>query len=194
MKLHHLVLSLCLVLPVSCSKPSPPPGAAARGKPTVYTVNYPLKYFAERVAGGAVDVVFPVVEGDPASWAPEPGQITAYQDADLVLLNGADYGQWVDRVSLAASRTVDTGAGFADRFIELEEQVTHRHGPGGRTRTAGLRSRPGLIRTWPWSTPGPSRRRSRAPGRSTRTRSQAAWKHWSRTCVNSRSSWRMWWA
>ena len=35
----------------------------AREKPLVFTVNYPLQYFAQRIGGDAVDVVFPAPDG-----------------------------------------------------------------------------------------------------------------------------------
>ena len=41
-------------------------------KLTIYTVNYPLTYFAERIGGDEVEVVFPAPHGeDPAFWSPE---------------------------------------------------------------------------------------------------------------------------
>jgi zinc transport system substrate-binding protein len=55
--------------------------------------------------------------------------IIAYQNADLVLLNGAGYAQWVDRASLPASRTIDTGASRSEQWI-TEDDVAHTHGPG----------------------------------------------------------------
>jgi zinc transport system substrate-binding protein len=59
---------------------------------TAYVVNYPLKYFAERIAGDHAKVVFPAPsEGDPAYWMPDAETVAAYQKADLILLNGANY-------------------------------------------------------------------------------------------------------
>ncbi len=101
------------------------------GIPVVYTVNYPLAYFAERIAGDLVDVHFPEMEGDPAFWNPSPEEIVEYQNADLILLNGALYAKWVPKVSLPQSTQVDTSAGFKDRFIALDEAGNHAHGPGG---------------------------------------------------------------
>jgi zinc transport system substrate-binding protein len=97
----------------------------------VYTVNYPLQYFAERIGGDSVRVEFPApVDGDPAYWQPEPETIAAYQQADLILLNGAYYAKWVEMAPLPPSKFVDTSASFTDRYIEIEA-YTHSHGPGG---------------------------------------------------------------
>ena len=47
---------------------------------SVFVVNYPLQYFAERISGPDVRVVFPApADGDPAFWKPSPEQIAAYQ-------------------------------------------------------------------------------------------------------------------
>ncbi len=98
----------------------------------VYTVNYPLAYFAERIGGDLVDVYFPApADVDPAFWSPDTRIIAAYQGADLILLNGADYAKWVQRATLPESRLVDTGAAFADQLIEMKGVTTHSHGPGG---------------------------------------------------------------
>ncbi|MCP5113036.1 MAG: zinc ABC transporter solute-binding protein, partial [bacterium] len=70
----------------------------------------------------------------------EPGaeEIAAIQKADLILLQGAGYAKWVDTVSLPLSRTVDTTAGFRERYIEIEDAVTHSHGPEGEHSHGGL--------------------------------------------------------
>jgi len=99
---------------------------------TVYTVNYPLKYFAERIAGKYAQVFFPApADEDPAYWMPEVQTITAYQQADLILLNGAGYAKWVSKATLPQSKLVDTSRSFSDRYIYMEEVFTHSHGPEG---------------------------------------------------------------
>ena len=104
----------------------------------VYTVNYPLAYFAERIGGDLVEVVFPTpADEDPAFWSPGADTIAAYQGADLIFLNGAGYAKWVDRATLPSSRLVDTGAAFADRLIEMESVTTHSHGPEGEHEHGG---------------------------------------------------------
>ena len=99
---------------------------------SVYTVNYPLQYFAQRIGGDRVSVVFPApVDVDPAFWRPIPETIVAYQQADLILLHGAGYARWTGSASLPAARTVDTSVGIRDRLIPIEDAVTHGHGPAG---------------------------------------------------------------
>jgi zinc transport system substrate-binding protein len=99
---------------------------------SIYTVNYPLKYFAERIAGEHATVVFPAPkEVDPAYWMPDRKTISDYQKADLILLNGAHYAKWTEKVSLPGSKMADTSKKFKARYIKTEEAVTHSHGPGG---------------------------------------------------------------
>ena len=130
-----LALSLLIVL-VSCGGTGPAPAApAADVHPdhlVVITVNYPLAYFAERLGGDEVVVVFPApADEDPAFWSPGPAVVAAYQEANLVLLNGAGYAKWVERATLSPANLIDTTAGAADRLLELEGTVTHSHGPEG---------------------------------------------------------------
>ncbi len=137
------VLFGCAFLVTSCGgapdergETRPPPGAAGTAAATVepltvYTVNYPLSYFAERIGGDRVSVVFPAPpDGDPANWAPEADDIVAFQQADLILLNGAGYAGWTRIVTLPEDRLVDTSASFADQYI-VDDEGTHSHGPEG---------------------------------------------------------------
>lgn len=102
-------------------------------KLTIYVVNYPLKYFAERIAGEHATVVFPApADVDPAYWMPDAKTISEYQQADLVLLNGANYAKWVNKVSLPRFRMVNTSAGSKEQYLEAAEIPTHSHGAEGK--------------------------------------------------------------
>jgi zinc transport system substrate-binding protein len=124
-----LVATVCLL--------AVPLGAAA-DKLVVYTVNYPLQYFAQRIAGEHAEVIFPgPIDADPAFWQPDAATIGAFQRADLILLNGAGYAKWVKRVSLPRGKLVDTAAGFRSDLIETGGAVTHSHGREGSHSHAG---------------------------------------------------------
>jgi len=104
---------------------------AAEDRLSVYVVNYPLKYFAERIGAEHVAVEFPVPAGeDPAFWKPNAEMIAAYQRADLILLNGASYAKWISTATLPRSRLVDTSREFWDELLS-GENVTHSHGTTG---------------------------------------------------------------
>ncbi len=130
------VVSSLAIIAVACG--GGPAGEAGEAAPTsdggelvVFTVNYPLQYFAERIGGESVRVEFPApADGDPAYWRPDAQAITAYQEADLVLLNGAYYAKWVEMAPLPPSKLIDTSTSFADHYIE-GGAYTHSHGPGG---------------------------------------------------------------
>ncbi len=101
-------------------------------KLTVYVVNYPLKYFAERIAGEHARVVFPAPRDvDPAFWMPDAKTIQKYQRADLILLNGGHYAKWVQKVTLPQLRLVDTSSDFKNQLIRSGNAATHSHVPEG---------------------------------------------------------------
>ena len=117
---------------------------------TVYTVNYPLRYFAERIGGPHIRVTFPAAaDGDPAFWEPTVEDVAAFQQADLILLNGASYAKWVQRVSLPESRLVDTSVAFADRYIPVEARASHSHGSAGEHQHQAAAIRDALVRLRP---------------------------------------------
>jgi len=111
--------------------------AGGNGAPTVYTTNFPLTYFAQRIAGDTAEVRFPEIDGDPAFWEPGDEDVAAMQGADLILTNGATYEKWAAAVSLPSAKTVDTSAGFADQYIRITDAKTHSHGDTGEHSHAG---------------------------------------------------------
>lgn len=113
--------------------------ALADGKLKIVATNYPLAYFAERLGGARASVTFPApADVDPAFWKPDAQAVAGMQKADLILLNGADYEKWLARVSLPKLKQADTSAAFKDRYIRIENAVTHSHGPGGLHSHAGI--------------------------------------------------------
>ena len=134
--MRYWLLALCFLY-VGCGEPdrageSTPATSTEASKLVVYTVNYPLLYFAERIGGGDVEVVLPApADGDPAFWSPDVEAVAAFQGADLILLNGANYAKWVDKVTLPTSKLVNTSESFRDDIIIVEGAMTHSHGPGG---------------------------------------------------------------
>jgi zinc transport system substrate-binding protein len=121
--IHLLIVALLLMLVTE---------ASASERLSVYTVNYPLAYFAERIGGDQVEVVFPApADVDPVYWMPDQKIITAYQQADLILLNGANYAKWISKVSMPRSKMLNTSRKFKNRYIYTPEVTTHSHGAAG---------------------------------------------------------------
>lgn len=145
MMIRFLSAIALLVMLAACNPPgsntSPDPATApatSTAKPQVYVANYPLQYFATRLAGDVVDVHFPATAGeDPAFWQPDDATIARYQAADLILMNGASYSKWVETTTLPDEKVVSTSSSFSDRFIEIEDAITHSHGPGGEHSHSG---------------------------------------------------------
>ena len=109
----------------------------AQSRLTVAAVNYPLAYFAERSGGELAEVLFPVPSGtDPSFWRPGIADISAFQGADVILLNGGGFADWTARTTLPRSRLVMTSSAFEDQFIATET-VTHSHGDGGEHSHTG---------------------------------------------------------
>ena len=110
----------------------------SRAQPTVYVVNYPLQYFAERIGAEQVHVVFPApADEDPAFWKPDVETIAAFQAADLILINGAAYAKWLKTASLPKSKMIDTSRRFKADYIAIQGAGAHSHGPTGEHSHAG---------------------------------------------------------
>ena len=119
------------LLLLSCGDPVPVVVTPARDKPLVCTTLYPVQYFAERIAGDLAEVECVVDPGaDPLHWRPDRAMIQLLQGADLVLLNGAGAEPWLFQVSLPMTRVVETAGPLSEQLIQIEDAVTHSHGPG----------------------------------------------------------------
>lgn len=130
---HRLTRGLAFGLALWIASP-----ASAQDRPRVVAVNQVLHEFAEHLLASAAEVVFPVPEGvDPSFWRPSIADISQIQSADLILLNGAGFATWIDRVSLPRSRVVNTSAKIEDQFI-VTESITHSHGDGGEHSHEGV--------------------------------------------------------
>ena len=121
-----LFASLALSLPVHGNE-----------KTVVQSTNYPLHYFAERLATESFELNYRVdAEVDPAFWKPSKTDVVEFQKADLILKNGADYEKWMQRVSLKTSPQVDTSKAFSAGFLKTQGKE-HRHGDGSVHSHAG---------------------------------------------------------
>ena len=107
-------------------------------KVNVVAVNYPLHYFAERIATDSFSIDYLVApEVDPAFWEPDDQALVAFQKADIVIRNGADYAKWMQVVTLPSTTMVDTSRAFSDRLIKVEGGA-HSHGDGAVHSHAGV--------------------------------------------------------
>jgi zinc transport system substrate-binding protein len=143
MRLTVIITAAAIVSSFGCSPDEPEPAAEMEAAaPTVIGLveasNYPLAWVVERLASPHVEVRFRAAgAADPAYWDPSAEDVLAMQQADLIVLNGASYERWLKKVSLPASRLVDTTADVAERLISVAETVTHSHGPEGEHEHTG---------------------------------------------------------
>ncbi|MGB5372937.1 MAG: metal ABC transporter substrate-binding protein [Polyangiales bacterium] len=130
-----LMMTALIVMVLGCSKKAAPdqePKSQHAGPFVIYPVNYPLSYFAQRMAPAGVRVVFPVPRGiDPAFWKPTADAVQGFQSASLILLNGAGYARWTRYTTLPRTRIVVTADGCRDGYLHTEQSVRHQHGPEG---------------------------------------------------------------
>jgi len=134
-----ILLILAVFILLSCGEKKDQQEINTSQKLKVAVVNYPLNYFTERIADNVVDVVYPVQgDIDPAYWEPEPQQVELYQNADLIILNGADYAKWIDKVSLPKTRIINSSLAIKVNYIKLQEGITHSHGPNGKHEHEGF--------------------------------------------------------
>lgn len=137
-KINKMLVLVLVVLAAGCGKKTST-SATQTGKPTVYTTSYPMTFFAERIGGDLINVVCPVpADEDAIFWMPDASAIQAYQKADLIILNGAGFAKWVQKVSLPESRVVNTAKPFEDSFLTIEHTTEHSHGKAGKHAHEGI--------------------------------------------------------
>ena len=133
------ILMTVLLLAGCGGEPSDSQGQPRSGKLVVMTTMYPMAYLAERIGGDLVEVICPVPAGeDPIFWQPDEETIGRYQEADLIVLNGADFAKWVAKTPLPSAKIVDTAKPFEKEFIRFETATTHAHGPAGEHAHEGI--------------------------------------------------------
>ena len=129
---------LLAVLIVGCDSSPQPAGTEAPQRVTITVTSYPLLVMVETLAGGAADVKLVVPEDTTSpNWKPGASAIRTMQDATRILISGASYEPWLQRVTLPRSRLIDTAQGYYDQFIRIPDAVVHQHGPDGQHSHAG---------------------------------------------------------
>ena len=132
--IHLFLLTALSLFLLGCERQpdSPGPLQTETLPLSVMTVNYPLAYFAARIGGEMVTASYPgPANTDPAYWKPDTDTIISYQQADLILLNGAGYAGWTKQVSLPLAKQIDTSTAFTELLLPLSDKLAHTHGPTG---------------------------------------------------------------
>ena len=94
--------------------PAPKPAASAT-PPKVIVTNQPLFEMAEAIGCNMLDVDKIVPDGTSSlDWQPGKDDVRAMQQARLILINGAGYEPWKDRVSLSCQTSPQRSSKHAD--------------------------------------------------------------------------------
>jgi len=137
-KLRLLFLLVAVISLTSCDEKGTDVKTVDTAAASIITVNYPLYYFAQQLAGDLATVILPVPAGtDPAQWNPQLEDVLRMQQAELIILNGAGYSTWLDKVSLSPNQLVNSSLDSKDQWIALDGQTTHSHGPGAEHSHSG---------------------------------------------------------
>jgi zinc transport system substrate-binding protein len=130
-----LVLALILTAAAGCSRSTETQSgdAPSAASGTILVTSQPLQEMAQSVAKDSLKIQSVVPEQTISRlWKPAKKDAQVMQQADAILINGAGYEPWMDRVSLPGSRVKDTAAGYYSQFIRIPDAVTHQHGPEGK--------------------------------------------------------------
>jgi len=140
MNTRRLALAvLALILVAGCGDSGKTNVTDDGGKPVVMTTFYPTLYFVRRIAGDLVEVQCPVPEDEDAIfWQPDEATIGRYQQADLIVVNGAEFEKWVAKTSLPPAKIVNTAKPLEKDFVRFENATTHAHGPAGEHAHEGI--------------------------------------------------------
>lgn len=136
-----LLLALFSVLPLCACQPDSQPNSKVTTEnktPVVVVVNYPLQFIVESLVGPEFEVLNPVPpEANPEIWLPEDAMIQTIQEADLIVTNGANFADWVKKLSLPRSKVLRTSLSLKDALITVPDFEVHSHGTGGAHSHAG---------------------------------------------------------
>ncbi|QDT43782.1 High-affinity zinc uptake system binding-protein ZnuA precursor [Gimesia alba] len=129
------VLTLCACQPDTESKPKK---KSENETPVVVVVNYPLQFIVESLVGPEFEVLNPVPpDANPETWLPNDTMIQTIQKADLIVTNGANFADWVKKLSLPRSKVLRTSLSLKDALITVPDFEVHSHGTGGAHSHAG---------------------------------------------------------
>jgi len=121
----------------SCGESSENNKSSNSQEPVILTTFYPTHYFTQKIAMGKVKVECPCPEDeDPIFWQPDRSAISKYQQADMIVINGAKFEKWVAKVSLPQAKLVDSAKGI--ELLNYETATTHSHGPAGEHSHTGV--------------------------------------------------------
>jgi zinc transport system substrate-binding protein len=112
----------------------------SQSKISVLTSLYPLQNLTEYLVKDLKQFNVALISSrdvDLAHFMPNDIEMKALHQADLILLNGAQFENWTSQVSLPLSLVIHTADSFKDQWLQ-HHQVTHKHGPEGKHTHADI--------------------------------------------------------
>lgn len=148
---RNAIAVLCLMVILGCREAKEPSSASPSQKgpsdkssavdasaPDVIVTSEFLRVTGDRLLQGKLKLLKIVPEAMVSpNWRPRRAEIETLRVAKVIVLNGAGFEPWQDRVSLPGSRVVDSSDGYKDQLIRIPDAVTHQHGPDGPHSHAG---------------------------------------------------------
>ncbi len=129
-------LIISLVAAISACSGNSANDLKKQSAPDVRATSYPAWYLAKRIGGGRLKPTLLLDEGqEPSHFNPTGEQIADLAQADLILVHGNGYEQWLKTATLPASKVVETAR---DIPMIQTEGPTHSHGKGGEHSHAGV--------------------------------------------------------
>ena len=124
-----LVLHIALALTLAIFKP-------CLAKTAVFVSILPQKYFVQRIGGDFVDVQVMVQPGaSPATYEPNPGQMTAIAGASVYFAIGVPFENvWLERI---AASNPNMKIVHTDHGIKKKVMPAHFHGPDAPDEAGG---------------------------------------------------------
>ncbi|QDU10332.1 metal ABC transporter substrate-binding protein [Gimesia aquarii] len=139
-RIYLFVALFFLMMSCACQQDPQRENNNARNKqtPVVVVVNYPLEFIVEFLVGPEIRVINPVSpDADPETWLPNDAMIQTIQESDLIITNGADFADWVKKLSLPRSKVLRTSLYLKDSLITVPDFEVHSHGAKGAHSHAG---------------------------------------------------------
>ena len=102
----------------------------AEGKSKIIAIAsfYPLYEFTKQVGGDKVDVSLLVPRGaEPHDWEPTIKDIQKLHQADLIIINGNGFENWVDKIDSSKVSIINSGSSFGLVTDELTHPVDYHY-------------------------------------------------------------------
>jgi zinc transport system substrate-binding protein len=119
---------LAVAITAGCGRKAETEDARSRGALKVYTTIAPIHFVTRQLLGEKDRIMNTCPPGeDEPTYIPPRSVLMDMLKADVIILNGASFEEWLEAVSLPASRLFDSSLNFKDQWLTYEG-IVHSHG------------------------------------------------------------------